>query len=111
MFKPNKPGIIGALEEATARGMKFHTLTEAEILSRMEETVQDVEARYTPNTPPRLKLGRPRKTHGPQRSRMKGVRLDEAFLTQLEVRLAQEHLSFSGLVQDLLGQWMARPSR
>jgi hypothetical protein len=37
-----------------ARGMKFHTLTEAEILARLE----------------------------------------------------QEHLSFSGLVQTLLGQWM-----
>jgi len=64
-------------------------------------------------TPPRLKLGRPCKARGKQQSRMKGVRLDVAFLEKLEVRLAREQRSFSGLVQDLLGQWMttapARP--
>jgi hypothetical protein len=108
MFKSSKPGFIGALEEAMARGMKFTTRTEAEIVSQMEESIRDVEARYTPDTPPRLKLGRPCKARGRQRSRMKGVRLDVAFLARLEARLRQEHLSFSGLVQDLLGEWMAR---
>jgi hypothetical protein len=109
MFKSSKPGFIGALEEAMARGMKFQTRTEAEILSGIEESIRDVEARYTPDTPPRLKLGRPCKLRGKQQSRMKGVRLDVAFLAQLEARLQQENLSFSGLVQDLLGQWMATP--
>jgi len=37
---------------------------------------------------------------------MKGVRLDVEFLEQLEARLAKENLTFSGLVQDLLGAWM-----
>ncbi|MDR3670951.1 MAG: hypothetical protein P4L36_08905 [Holophaga sp.] len=87
--------------------MKFQTLTEADILGRMEESIRDVEARYTPDTPPRLKLGRPCKARGRQRSRMKGVRLDVDFLAQLEARLEQEQLSFSGLVQTLLGAWMA----
>ncbi len=37
---------------------------------------------------------------------MKGVRLDVEFLAQVERRLARERRTFSGLVQDLLGQWM-----
>jgi hypothetical protein len=73
----------------------------------MEESIRDVESRYTPDTPPRLKLGRPCKDLGRRQSRMKGVRLDVGFLAQLEDRLRKEHLSFSGLVQDLLGAWMA----
>jgi hypothetical protein len=89
--------------------MEFRTRTEEEILSQMEESIRDVEARYTPDTPPRLKLGRPCKARGRQQSRMKGVRLDVEFLARLEARLEREQLSFSGLVQDLLGQWMAAP--
>lgn len=103
----SKPGIIGALEEAVGRGMKLQTMTRAEFENGLEERIRDVEARYTPDTPPRLKLGRPCKALGARRSRMKGVRLDVGFLAQLEPRLKQEHLSFSGLVQTLLGEWMA----
>ena len=103
----SKPGIMGALEEALARGMKFETKTVAEIESGMEESIRDVEARYTPDTPARLKLGRPCKANGIRLSRMKGVRLDVGFLVQLEARLKRENLSFSGLVQTLLGEWMA----
>ena len=107
MFKSSKPGFLGALEEAMARGMEFKTKTLEEIESQMEETIRDVEARYTPDTPPRLMLGRPCKSRGRRQSRMKGVRLDVTFLAHLEARLRQENLTFSGLVQDLLGQWMA----
>ena len=110
MSASSKHGILGALEEAMARGMAFHTLPAAEIDRRMEETILEVEARYPPNAPSRLKAGRPPKARGRQQSRMKGVRLEVAFLAQLERRLQQEHLSFSGLVQDLLGQWMATPT-
>lgn len=102
----NKPGIVGALEDALARGMPLITRTREEIESEMEESIRDVEARYNPYTPARLKLGRPCKGVSPQRSRMKGVRLDVEFLEQLEARLAKENLTFSGLVQDLLGAWM-----
>ena len=52
MFKSDKPGFIGALEEAMARGMEFRTRTEEEILSQMEESIRDVEARYTPTRRP-----------------------------------------------------------
>jgi hypothetical protein len=87
--------------------MEFKTRTQEEIESQMEESIRDVEARYTPDTPPRLMLGRPCKARGKRQSRMKGVRLDVVFLAHLEARLRQEHLTFSGLVQDLLGQWLA----
>ena len=33
------------------------------------------------------------------------------FLAQLEARLEKEQLSFSGLVQDLLWEWMAAPAK
>jgi len=100
------PGFAGALEDALARGMPLLTRTREEIEREMEESIRDVEARYNPDTPARLKLGRPCKGGSPQRSRMKGVRLDVEFLEQLEARLAKENLTFSGLVQDLLGAWM-----
>jgi len=107
MSVSSKPGIIGALEDAMARGMEFKTMTMAEFENGLEERIRDVEARYTPATPPRLKLGRPCKASGARRSRMKGVRLDVVFLARLEARLEREHLSFSGLVQTLLGEWLA----
>ena len=107
MNAPRKPAVLAALEEAIARGMKFETQSAEDIERRMEESIRDVESRYTPDTPPRLKLGRPCKDLGKRQSRMKGVRLDVRFLARLEARLEQEHLSFSGLVQDLLGAWMA----
>ena len=69
-----------------------------------------VTTRITPDRPARLKLGRPRKTEGPRTSRMKGVRLDPEFLAQVERRLARERRTFSGLVQDLLGQWLKASS-
>ena len=40
---------------------------------------------------------------------MKGVRLEVRFLEQVEQRLEQEHLTFSGVVQDLLREWLRRP--
>ena len=106
MTNSDKPGIAGALEDALARGMPLITRTREEIENGMAESIRDAESRYTPSTPARLKLGRPCKGIGPQRSRMKGVRLEVEFLQQLEARLARENLTFSALVQDLLDAWM-----
>lgn len=82
----------------------------ADIERGMAASIRDVTARITADHPARLKLGRPPKLAGPRTSRMKGVRLDSEFLAQVERRLARERRTFSGLVQDLLGQWMKAPS-
>lgn len=106
MSSTSKPGFVGALEDALARGMEFKTIPIAEFEKRLEGSILDVEARYTPDTPARLRAGRPCKARGKQESRMKGVRLDVVFLAKLEARLRRENISFSALVQDLLGEWM-----
>jgi hypothetical protein len=106
MTKARKAGLAAALEAAKESGMTIKTKPAAIIERNMGASIRDVTARITPDHPARLKQGRPLKTEGPRTSRMKGVRLDPEFLAQVERRLARERRTFSGLVQDLLGQWM-----
>ena len=106
MSKTKKTGLAAALEAAEKSGMTIKKKPAAAIEREMAASIRDVTARITPDRPARLKLGRPRKTEAPRTSRMKGVRLDPEFLAQVERRLARERRTFSGLVQDLLGQWL-----
>lgn len=106
MRRRGKTGLAAALEAARKSGMTLKTKPAAAIERDMAASIQDVTARITPDHPARLKPGRPSKTDGPRASRMKGVRLDVEFLAKVERRLARERRTFSGLVQDLLGQWM-----
>ena len=108
MNDSGKTGLEGGLEDAVARGLKLKPQSTIGLEQRLEASMREVETLYTPETPARLKLGRPCKADGRQASRMKGVRLDVAFLARLEVRLAEERLTFSGLVQDLLGTWLGQ---
>lgn len=110
MSTRKKVGLEGALEAAKAQGLKIKTRPAADIERDMAATIREVEGRITPETPARLKAGRPSKAEGPRTSVMKGVRLDARFLEQIQRRLLREHLTFSTLVQDLLGEWMQRPS-
>jgi len=109
MSNTRKAGLGAALEAAEKSGLVIKTKPAAAIERGMEASIRDVAARITPDRPARLKPGRPRKSEGSRTSRMKGVRLDPEFLAQVERRLARERRTFSGLVQDLLGQWMKAP--
>lgn len=111
MSNKKKIGLEGALEAAKATGLKIKTRPAADIERDMVATIREVEARITPDTPARLKPGRPTKAEGTRTSAMKGVRLDTRFLERVEQRLEREHLTFSGVVQDLLDEWMKHRHR
>ena len=99
------PKRLTALAESM-KGQTIQTRPAADIERDADETIRWAEPTYTPDTPARLKRGRPVDGEKPGKSPVKGVRLPVTFEKALSERLEREGIEFSDLVRDLLQGWM-----